>query len=163
MAESERGLSPNDVYPILLTNLKDAQVVVVGGGAVGERKIIGLLGVKARVRLISPQATSHLRELADAGEIEWIQRNYQMGDLVNAKLGFAATDQRDINAQVALEAKELDLLCNVADQPDEGNFYLPAVYRDGELVVAVSTAGKSPAQARIFRNKIAEWLANRRI
>lgn len=163
MSESERGLPLDKVYPIVLTNLKKTPVVVVGGGTVGERKIVGLLAVRAKIRLISPQATPRLQGLIKAGDIEWVQRTYQAGDLADTKLVFAATDQRDVNAQVALEAKESDLFCNVADQPDEGNFHLPAVYRDDELVMAVSTGGRSPAQARIYRNKIAEWLANRRI
>lgn len=163
MLEAERGLSPHDVYPIVLTNLKNVQVVVVGGGTVGERKIAGLLAVKTRVCLVSPQITPRLQALAAAGELEWIPRNYQTGDLAEAKLVFVATNQRAVNAQVALEARELNLLCNVADQPGEGSFHLPAVHRDDDLVVAVSTAGKSPAQAKVLRNKIAEWLANRRI
>jgi cobalt-precorrin 5A hydrolase/precorrin-3B C17-methyltransferase len=162
MFESDRGLSPTEVYPIVLTNLKHMQVVVVGGGTVGERKIAGLLAVKARVRLISPLITPRLQASVTANELEWIPRNYQTGDLTKANLVFAATNQRAVNAQVALEARALNLLCNVADQPDEGSFHLPAVCRNDKLVVAVSTGGKSPSQAKIVRNKIAEWLADRR-
>jgi cobalt-precorrin 5A hydrolase/precorrin-3B C17-methyltransferase len=158
MSTRKRGLAPNKVYPITLTALKKALVVVVGGGRVGERKIEGLLAVGVNVRLISPQATSRLRALAEAGKIEWLQRVYQNGDLAGARLAFAATDQRDVNARVASEAKGLNLLHNIVDKPDEGNFHLPAVYRDENLVVTVSTAGVDPGQARLIRDNIAQWL-----
>jgi cobalt-precorrin 5A hydrolase / precorrin-3B C17-methyltransferase len=73
-------------------------------------------------------------------------------------LVFAATNQRAVNAQVAREAKNLGLLCNVADQPDEGNFHVPAVHRQPGLVVAVSSTGESPTRARNVRDQLAKWL-----
>ncbi len=158
MSIQKRGLLPNEVYPITLTNLTNALVVVVGGGHIGERKIEGLLTIGASVRLISPQATPRLRALSEAGTIEWLQRVYQSGDLADVRLVFAATDQRDVNAQVALEAKKMNLLHNIADKPDEGNFHLPAVYRADNLVVAVGTAGTNPGQAQSIRDSIARWL-----
>jgi cobalt-precorrin 5A hydrolase/precorrin-3B C17-methyltransferase len=156
---SSRGISPNAVYPILLTRLQEAPVVVVGGGQVGERKVAGLLAVGAAVQLISPEATPQLQTWAEAGRLRWEKRGYQSGDLDGASLVFAATNRREVNSQVARDAARLGLLCNVADQPDEGNFFLPAVYRHDDLVIAVSTAGKSPAKARQLRDRLAEWLA----
>jgi cobalt-precorrin 5A hydrolase/precorrin-3B C17-methyltransferase len=149
-------------YPITLTNLRGALVVVVGGGAVGARKLRGLLAVGASVRLISPAATPELRALADSGAITWHARAYQPGDLAGARLVFAATNQRAVNAQVADDAAALGLLCNVADDPRAGDFHLPAVYREPDLLVAVSTAGTSPARAKRLRDQIAAWLSARR-
>jgi len=146
-------------YPITLTNLRGALVVVVGGGAVGERKLRGLLGAGAAVRLISPAATPDLRALANSGAITWHARPYQPGDVSGARLVFAATDQRAVNAQVADDAAVLGLLCNVADDPRAGDFHLPAVYREPGLLVAVSTAGVSPARAKRLRDQIASWLS----
>lgn len=164
MSQSNRGLSPNDIYPIVLTHLKNARVVVIGGGVVGERKVKGLLTVGANVSLISPEVTPRLKTLAQTGKIEWVKRVYQTSDLAQSQLVFAATDQRDTNAQVAMDAEKSNLLCNVADKSDEGNFHLPAVCRDDEWVVAVSTGGNSPGQAKNIRNKIAKWLQmNRRV
>ncbi len=154
------GQSDETTYPITLTNLRGALVVVVGGGAVGERKLRGLLAVGAAVRLISPAATPALRALADSGAITWHARPYQPGDLDGARLVFAATDQRAVNAQVADDAAALALLCNVADDPLAGDFHLPAVYREPGLLVAVSTAGASPARAKRLRDQIAAWLAD---
>ena len=148
-----------DAYPITLTNLRGAPVVVVGGGAVGERKLRGLLAVGALARLISPAVTPGLRALADSGAIAWLARPYQPGDLDGARLAFAATDQRAVNAQVAADAAALELLCNVADDPRAGDFHLPAVYREPGLLVAVSTAGASPSRAKQLRDQIAAWLA----
>ena len=149
-------------YPITLTNLRGALVVVVGGGAVGARKLRGLLAIGAVVRLISPAVTPELRALADSGAITWHARAYQPGDLTGARLVFTATDQRAVNAQVADDAAALGLLCNVADDPRAGDFHLPAVYREPGLLVAVSTAGASPARAKRLRDQIAAWLADGR-
>ena len=150
-------------YPITLTNLRGALAVVVGGGAVGGRKLRGLLTVGAALRLISPAATPELRALADRGTITWHARPYRPGDLAGARLVFAATDQRAVNAQVADDAAALGILCNVADDPRAGNFHLPAVYREPGLLVAVSTAGASPTRAKRLRDQIAAWLADCRL
>jgi cobalt-precorrin 5A hydrolase/precorrin-3B C17-methyltransferase len=134
-------------------------VIVVGGGLVGERKVRGLLAVGAQVTLLSPDATPQLRAWAEAGRIAWAQRPYQAGDLANRPaLVFAATSERATNAQVAQEAAALGLLCNVADAPHEGTFYLPAVHREDGLVVAISTEGVSPARARRMRERLSELL-----
>jgi len=151
-----------NAYPITLTNLRGALVVMVGGGAVSARKLRGLLAVGAEVRLISPAVTPELRALADSGAITWHARAYQPGDLAGARLVFAATDQRAVNAQVADDAAALGLLCNVADDPRAGDFHLPAVHRAPGLLVAVSTAGASPARAKRLRDQIAAWLAGGR-
>lgn len=149
-----------DAYPITLISMSGVQAVVVGGGAVGQRKTEGLLKSRAKVRLISPEARPQLQAWAESGQIEWLRRPYQTGDLAGASLVFAATNQRDVNAQVAAEARERGLLCNVADRPAEGNFHVPAVYRQPGLLVAVSTHGQNPGQARQVRDKIAAWLEN---
>ena len=138
----------------------NVQAVVVGGGPVGQRKVGGILEAGGRVRLISPEATPELQAWAQAGRLEWLCRPYQTGDLASAALVFAATNQREINHQVAAEAKTLGLWCNVADRPEEGNFHVPAVHRQPGLVVSVSTGGQSPAGARLIRDALAAWLAN---
>lgn len=149
-------------YPIVLTSLHGAPALVVGGGAVGERKVRGLLAAGAAVRLISPAATEQLRAWAAAGQIGWDRRGYADGDLAGAQLVFAATDLRAINAQVARDAAALGLLCNVADAPHEGSFHLPAVYRGEGVTIAVSTDGTSPSRAVALRDRIARWLARDR-
>lgn len=148
----------NEVYPVTLTGMAGAVAVVVGGGPVGERKVQGLLAAGAWVRLISPEATPQLQAWAKTGQLQWLDRSYQAGDLTGARLVFAATNQRTVNAGIAAEAGRLGLLCNVADQPEEGDFHVPAVHRQPGLVVAVSSTGESPTRAKEVRNQIAEWL-----
>jgi len=157
-----RTPSPLQTYPITLTNLRRAPVVVVGGGAVAERKVRGLVDAGAAVRLISPALTPGLRVLADAGAIKWHARPYQPGDLDGARLVFTATNQRAVNAQVAGDALAAGQLCNVADDPAAGDFHLPAVHREPGLVVAVSTDGASPTRAKRLRDQIAAWLSSSR-
>jgi len=146
------------VYPVNLSQIAGKRVVVVGGGPVGQRKIKGLLAVGAQIDLISPKITGQLQTWANATEINWLPRPYQSGDLTNATLVFAATNQRAVNAQIAREAAKLGILCNVADAPGAGDFHLPAVHRQPGLVVAVSTSGKNPGRAAQIRNRIAAWL-----
>lgn len=147
-----------EVYPIFLHQMNGARVVVVGGGAVGERKIQGLLAVGAQVCLISPQVTPELQAYAAAGKIEWIQRGFQTGDLVNALLAFAATNQRKVNQQVAAEAKQQHILCNVADCAEEGDFHLPALHRTGDLTIAVGSRGRDIHAAKRMRDRIVQFV-----
>lgn len=147
------------VYPILLTGLHHRLAIVVGGGPVGERKIVGLLAVQAKIRLISPQATSTLQQWAQEGRIDWWPRPYQTSDLAGAFLVFATTNVRDVNARVAQDSAQVGALCNIADAPSEGNFHVPALHRQDDFVIAVgSQQGKNPKRVKQLRDRIASWL-----
>lgn len=149
----------DQVYPILLTGLQNKLAVVIGGGAVGERKVAGLLAAGVPVRLVSPVVTPALAEWAQANRLVWWPRPYQTGDLADAFLVFAATNVRAVNAQIAYDALHMRLLCNVADVPAEGNFHLPALYRHEEVVVAIgSRQGKNPKRIKTLRDQIAQFL-----
>jgi precorrin-2 dehydrogenase/sirohydrochlorin ferrochelatase len=144
------------LYPISL-NISDQLCLVIGGGKVAERKVLSLLEARARVRLISPQLTARLRELAEAGQIDWLARCFQPGDLVDGPfflLVFAATDSRQVNESVAREAATAGKLVNVADAPERSSFHVPAMVRQGDLSIAVSTNGKSPALAARIRKQL---------
>ncbi|HMQ53380.1 MAG TPA: precorrin-3B C(17)-methyltransferase [Anaerolineae bacterium] len=148
------------LYPISLIHTDQTQAVVVGGGPVGERKVRGLLNAGVKVRLISPEVTPKLEAWAAEGQLEWLQRPYQTGDLLGSRLVFVATNHRAINAQIAQEAAQLGLLCNVADAPSEGNFHVPAVHRQPNLVISVSTLGQDPGRAKAVRDQITAQLDN---
>lgn len=141
-------------YPISL-QLKDRLCVVVGGGPVAFRKACGLLEAGARVRLIASELTVHVEALAAA---EVITRPYLTGDLEGAYLAFAATDDRQVNIEIVREARQRGILVSVADAPEAGDFAVPALLRRGDLTVAVSTAGTSPALAALLRDRVAEQL-----
>lgn len=139
-------------YPLVLTSLAAVRCVVVGGGAVAERKVRDLLAGGARPRVISPDLTAELAAWRDADRLEHVARRYRAGDLAGAFLAIAATDERAINAAIAEEAAGICALVNVADNPPAGNFHTAAAVRRGDLLLAISTGGGSPAlTARIRR------------
>ena len=140
-------------YPVFL-EMKDRSCVVIGGGAVAERKVEGLVPVGANVTVISPGITDRLKELLHDGAIRHVAREYQSSDRAGYDLIFVATDNSEINAAVFNEARSLRIWVNSADDPDHCDFILPAVIRRGELTVAVSTGGASPAVTRIIREDL---------
>jgi precorrin-2 dehydrogenase/sirohydrochlorin ferrochelatase len=140
-------------YPISL-DLAGRPCVVVGGGRVAERKVSGLLSCAARVSVISPALTAELLRQHSEGIIQWINREYRHGDLKNAFLVIAATDDEETQRLVYEEAAAHSLLLNVADVPQRCNFILPATVRQGDLMVSISTAGKSPALAGKLRREL---------
>lgn len=143
-------------YTICLIGLQSQQAVVVGGGYVAARKIEGLLSAEAQVRVISPLLVPELQSLVETGVIALTQRSYQDGDLGGAYLVIAATDDASVNQAVWSEAKARGCLINVVDDPEHSTFILPAVLKRGEMSVAVSTGGSSPALARRLREKLEE-------
>jgi siroheme synthase-like protein len=145
-----------NTYPLVLTNLGRVRCVVVGGGAVAERKVRELLEGAARPQVISPRLTAQLAEWRDAGRIEHYAREYCASDLQGAFLAIAATGDRVANATVAGEGARLGLLVNVADEPAAGNFHTAATVRRGDLLIAVSTGGASPALSARIRRELAE-------
>jgi precorrin-2 dehydrogenase/sirohydrochlorin ferrochelatase len=142
-------------YPVFL-KLEGKLCVVIGGGRVAERKVLSLLEASARVRLISPEATEKLKDLAQKGLIQWEKRGYQWGDLEGAFLVIAATNNPQVQEEVFQEAETKNLPCNVVDKPEFCNFIVPATVKREELVIAISTGGASPAVARRLREKLEE-------
>ncbi|HZT43851.1 MAG TPA: bifunctional precorrin-2 dehydrogenase/sirohydrochlorin ferrochelatase [Chthonomonadaceae bacterium] len=142
-------------YPIHLT-IEGKLCVVVGGGAVAERKVSGLLAAGARVRLVSPELTPELQTRANAGEIEEVTAAYESTYLADAFLVFAATGDRAVNARIAADAMERGIPVNVVDTntPQAGGFVVPAVVRRGELCLSVSTGGATPMLAAQIRQEL---------
>ncbi|MFQ6014559.1 MAG: bifunctional precorrin-2 dehydrogenase/sirohydrochlorin ferrochelatase [Anaerolineae bacterium] len=140
-------------YPVFL-NLKDQRCVVVGGGVVAERKVLSLLEGDSQVTVISPELTPALQRLTAEGRIRHLPRRYRSGDLAGAALVIAATDQPQVNHQVWQEASQRGLLVNVVDDSVHCNFIVPAVVRQGDLTIAISTGGKSPALAHRLRERL---------
>ena len=119
-----------------------------------ERKTGMLLEHQASVTVISPTLNQGLQHLAEQGAIQTIIRNYQTGDLEEAFLVIAATDDPYINAAIADQRGNLRALVNVVDNPEISDFIVPALVRRGDITIAISTAGKSPALARKIRAKL---------
>ena len=140
-------------YPVFI-DVKERQCVVIGGGSIGEEKVHKLLECGASLVVISPEVNAGVRELADSGGVTWVQRDYQPGDLKGAFIAIAATDDNKVNRLIAEEAEERNVLLNVVDVTHLCTFIAPSVARRGDVTVATSTGGASPALARKFREEL---------
>jgi precorrin-2 dehydrogenase len=141
-------------FPINL-DLRSRPAVVVGGGRIAARKCAALLEAGAQVTVIAPRLDESVRRMVDTGEVRHVARRFMPADLAGAFLVFAATDDPGVNGTVAREAAARAILADIADAPGLGSFTLPAVMRQGDLQIAVSTGGKSPALARRIRDRLA--------
>jgi siroheme synthase-like protein len=144
-------------YPLCL-EMTERRCLVVGGGPVAERKVAGLLESGARLTVVSPSATDRLRDWSRADRVRLLLREYAASDLRGHSIVFVATDDGRVNADVARDARAAGVLVNAADDPAHCDFILPAVLRRGELTVAVSTGGASPALARTVRDELDAYL-----
>jgi siroheme synthase-like protein len=140
-------------YPVAL-DLTARRCVVIGGGVVAQQKVRGLLDAGAHVVVISDAATASLDGLEAEGRVEILRRRYRHGDLRGAFLAIAADDRTDHPA-IWKEADEERVLLNAVDDAQHCHFIAPAIHRQGDLTVAISTAGKSPALAVRLRSRIA--------
>ena len=140
-------------YPLFL-DLSGLHCVVVGGGAVAERRVEGVLDAGAAVTVVSPEVAPGLIALVAAGRLRHLARAYRPGDLAAADLAFAAVDDPAVSAAVALEARERAVWVNVADGPEHCDFILPGLVRRGLLTVAVGSSGASPALTRALREHL---------
>ena len=141
-------------YPVFL-DVRDRRCVVIGGGDLGEEKAARLLDCGALVTVISPDVTEGLRALVDGNRLDWIQRKYEPGNLKGAFVAIVAdTSDHALNASVSKEARARNVPLNVADVTELCTWIAPAVVHRGEVTVAISTGGASPALARRFREEL---------
>lgn len=134
--------------------LKGRRCLVVGGGPVAERKAAGLLACEAQVTLIAPDVTNVIANWANLGTITWKARPFLAEDVREMFLVIAATDSPDVNRLAAAAAEEEGKLVNVVDDPDSGNFTVPAMVRRGRLQIGVSTSGASPLVAKRIKQEL---------
>lgn len=142
-----------EAYPIMI-DLKDKIVIVVGGGQVAYRKIAGLIETGALITVISPVIHVKIEKLLTENQIFWKNKLFEPTDLNDALLVIAATDDREVNENVALSAQENQLV-NVVDDKEISNFHVPAKLKRGKLTIAVATGGSSPILATVIRNELA--------
>ena len=140
------------LFPIFV-KLEGRLAVVVGAGAIAEQKIPGLLDAGARVHVISPIASQRIRNLSEEGRLRWSPRRFEENDLDRATIVVSATSNAELNERVYRLADARGILCNAVDQPAHCHFYYPSVVQRGDLQIAISTAGKSPALAQRLRKE----------
>jgi precorrin-2 dehydrogenase/sirohydrochlorin ferrochelatase len=153
------------LFPMFM-KLEGRSCLVVGAGTIGEPKISSLIAAGASVRVVALDATAAVTEWARTGAITWEARAFDSADLDETFVVIAATNSRDLNVAIFHEARQRNILCNVVDDPEYCDFYYPAVVRRGDLQIAISTNGHSPALAQRIRRELeiqfgpeyGEWL-----
>lgn len=141
-------------YPIYI-RLEGKSCTVIGGGEVGERKALRLLECGARVTVVAEVITPALKTLRDEGRIRCIHSAYESGHVADAFLVIGATDRDDVNGRIAEDCRSKGVLVNIVDDPGRCEFILPSLFEQGDLSIAVSTSGKSPALAKRIRQELA--------
>lgn len=141
------------LFPMFV-KLKGRLVVVIGGGKVAEEKIPGVLSAGARIRLFAPSITPQIGEWVRFGKVEWQPKEFAPADLQGAFLVIAATSAPGVNAAVFREAEARGILCNAVDDIKNCHFYYSSVVQRGDLQIAISTNGKSPALAQRLRKEL---------
>ena len=139
-------------YPIML-NIKNQEVVVVGGGTIAYRKIRGLLQAGANITVISPEIEERIETLRRERRIDWRKKEFESADITSALVVIAATNSNVVNELVAFATMKHQLV-NVVDNPELSNFHVPAKLTRGDLTISVATGGASPTLAKVIRDEL---------
>jgi precorrin-2 dehydrogenase/sirohydrochlorin ferrochelatase len=142
-----------NTYPIAL-DLHEKPCLLVGGGVIADGKVDALLAAGARLTVVSPKVLPRIAALAEAGRLTLRQRSYQPSDVAGAFLVIGATDDKAVNAVVAADGRAAGALVNAVDDIPNCDFFAVALVRRGDLQVAISTNGRSPAFARWMRERL---------
>ena len=145
-------------YPINL-NIKNKNCLVVGGGAVGARKTSTLLKSGAATTVVSPEFSLTFIDLEKQGAT-LLKKKYNKEDLDNVFLVIGATDNRELNLEISKHAKDMSVLCNIADLPGKSDFILPSIVDREDLLITISTSGKSPALAKKIKENLEHEFGN---
>jgi precorrin-2 dehydrogenase/sirohydrochlorin ferrochelatase len=140
-------------YPIFL-NLDRRRVIVIGGGTIAVRKVQMLLGAGARIVIVADNIDKMRTAFSTQKNIELIKSKYEKSYLTNAVIAIAATNNHKLNKQIYKDCQELEILCNVVDEPELCDFFVPAVVKRGNLQIAIGTEGNCPAYAGHIRKKL---------
>lgn len=140
-------------YPAFV-DIEGQPCLVVGGGAIAAEKVGSLLECGGVVTVISPGLTEELRDRADRGTLRWFARQYEPNDVRGFRLVISATDSAEVNEQVYRDAEAEGIIVNVVDVPALCRYIVPSIVRQGDLCIAISTGGKSPALAKKIRRQL---------
>ncbi|HEU20684.1 MAG TPA: bifunctional precorrin-2 dehydrogenase/sirohydrochlorin ferrochelatase [Deltaproteobacteria bacterium] len=149
----DERILPVEYYPVSL-DIRKKRCVVVGGGDVAERKVERLLACGAEVSVVGMELTSTLDALARDKKICHIVDTYKREYIEGAFLVIGATDDDEVNGQVATDSRWNNIWVNIVDDPARCDFIVPSVLRQGDLTIAISTGGKSPALAKQIREEL---------
>lgn len=145
------------LFPAFI-NLEGKNCLIIGGGKVAERKIANLFSYNTRIRVVSPDVTENIKKWGEEGLITLALREFAREDLDGIFMVFAATNDSNLNREIAKLCRERGILLNAVDDPLNCDFYVPSVVRRDSLVIAVSTEGKSPLLARKIRQELENFI-----
>lgn len=140
-------------FPLFIDSRK-INALVVGGGDVAARKIELLLKASTKITVMAAQVNSNVLRLIEHHQLTWLKHNYQTGLLIDKTLVIAATDNRQVNKDISVEAEQLNILINVVDQPDLCSYITPAIIDRNPMVIAISSCGSAPVLVRMLREQI---------
>ena len=147
-------------YPIYL-ELSGRRAVIIGAGAVAARKAQSLLDAGARLVIVAEHINDMLTALCQGTSAKLIESRYSKDYLVGAVLAIAATNNRQLNKRIYNDCQELEILCNVVDEPELCDFFVPAVVKRGDLQIAIATEGDCPAYAGHVRKKLEQTFTDK--
>jgi precorrin-2 dehydrogenase/sirohydrochlorin ferrochelatase len=156
--KQEKGMTTSHSYYPVALDLQGKRTLVVGGGTLATEKVEGLLVAGAQITVVSPTVTPTIAYLAESGELTLRQRPYASDDLDGIYLAYGATEDRAENARVAADARRLGVIVNAVDDIPNCDFFAVSIVRRGDLQIAISTNGRSPAFARWVREYLDAWL-----
>ena len=145
-------------YPMFM-EMERRKVVLIGGGNVALEKIVKLIDADADVTVIAPELGEPIQALIDEGKATLLQRTYEPGDITGFEIAMIATDDGEVNREIAAEARAAKIWVNAADDVNNCDFILPSMLKRGKITIAMSTAGTSPAMARWLRENVTEFLS----
>jgi len=158
MADKTENTKQKLFFP-LFVDLYGRKALIAGGGKIAERRIKVLLGFGADITVISPEVSGYIGDAASIGTIRLLKRVYQKGDIsaLTPFLVITATDDRQINHQIAAEAKNLDIPVSVADCREECTFYFPAIADNGSFIAGLVSKKGDHAEIKAIAEKIRKW------
>lgn len=147
-------------YFPLFIDISKIRTVIVGGGQIAQRRILTLQEFSTQITVIAPEITDELKNLAEFGQIRWIQREYRAGDFDDPAIGLAviATNRREVNHEAGMAARNAGIPVSVADCKEESSYYFPGIIKKENVVVGVTASGLNHKEAACVTHKIREIL-----
>ena len=145
-------------YFPLFVDISEKEILFVGGGKIAARRINALAPFIQRITIVAPEADGSILALTEEGEVSWIMREFDDEDLEEKDLVFAATDDAELNEQIALMCRQKGILVNVSSDKNLCDFYFPGIVRQGDTVIGITASGKDHAKAKRVRERIQEIL-----
>lgn len=151
-------------YFPMFVDISEMKIIVVGGGIIASRRIVTLVQFASDITVIAPERTDQIKELEKSGKVRCISRVYHEGDLADADMVLAATDNKDVNRKVAEDCRKNEartgrkIILNAADDRSRCDFYFPSVIVRDEIVIGINSGGQDPGKVKRVRRRLQDEL-----